>query len=181
MARQSLTEIIGGRLISDAPEIFPTVDEPVRAIDVLEPYGAVYRFSVAESGAWFEECSIALKGPDGLWTETTAGGSHGDSWDVPWRPSFDTLDGHTVSIFGSAGMELPYEDDRVVFVRGVYGFADRAVRSLHISAATGERAFELDSPVGAFVVLVLGESSVELQGLDSSGAEVGQPATAAPV
>jgi hypothetical protein len=133
MVRHSLTEIIGGRLISDASEIVPTVDDPVRAIDVVEPDGAVYRFSVAESGAWFEECSIVLKGPDGVWTETTSGGSHGDSWGVPWRPSLETLDGHTISIFGSAGMELPYEDDRVVFLRGVYGFADRTVQSLRIS------------------------------------------------
>ena len=35
-------------MISGDSEIGPTEDEPVRAVDVLEPFAAVYRFSVRD-------------------------------------------------------------------------------------------------------------------------------------
>jgi hypothetical protein len=155
----------------------PTEDEPVRAVDVLGPYAAVYRFSVDESGAWFENCTIALKDSDDRWQETTAGGAHGGGWEVPWRPSSLTLDGHTVSVFGTAGMHLPDEQDRTVFVRGIYGFADMAVRWLRVTSEAGQRTVEVNSPAGAFVVVVLGDGAVDLHGLDQRGADLGEPAT----
>lgn len=51
MARPTLSDIIEGRMIADDSEILPAEDEPIRAIDVLEPYAAVFRVSVDESGA----------------------------------------------------------------------------------------------------------------------------------
>ena len=40
-----MSEVIEGRLISDASELVATLDEPVRAIDLLGRFAAVYRFS----------------------------------------------------------------------------------------------------------------------------------------
>ena len=38
MAHPTISEIIERRLISGDPEIVPTADEPVRAVDVLGPF-----------------------------------------------------------------------------------------------------------------------------------------------
>ncbi len=181
MLRSNLSEVIEACLISGASEIVPTEDEPVRAVDVLGRFAAVYRFSVDESGAWFQECTVAFRDGDGTWRETSAGGSHGDGREVPWRSSSQTLDGHTISVFGSAGLDLPDERERMVFVRGIYGFSDPAVRALRVGAASGKRVVEVKSPAGAFVVIVVGQSAVDLQGLDHAGAEIGQSATVEPV
>jgi hypothetical protein len=180
MPRQSLSEVIDGRLISGASEIVPTSDEPVRAVDVASNIAAVYRFSVDPTGQWFQQCTMAFKTPDGSWVEGTAGGSHGEGWQVPWRPSDETLDGHSLAIFGSAGMDVGDAPD-LVLARGIYGFAGPPIRHLRVSSERGERTVSVDSPVGAFVVVTLGEGVVEFQGLDEAGVEVGQPANTAPI
>jgi hypothetical protein len=61
--------------ISDDPQIVPTDDEPARAVDVLGRLAAVYRFSVDEQGAWFEDCIVASGTPDGTseWRYEPAG------------------------------------------------------------------------------------------------------------
>ena len=67
MPLPTLSEIIDGQLIAGDSEIRPTEDEPVRAIDVLEPYAAVYRFSADSSGAWFANCTLAYRADEGSW------------------------------------------------------------------------------------------------------------------
>jgi len=181
VTRPTLSEVIEGRLISDASEIVATLDEPVRAIDLLGRFAAVYRFSADDDGAWFEECVLAVKTGDGQWVPSGAGGSHGEGWELPWRPSSLTLDGRTVWVFGSAGGDLIDDDDRPVFVRGIYGFVEPQVRAIRVSSEDGERTVAVTSPVGAFVVLVRGEGAVELQGLDEAGANLGQPVTKEPI
>ena len=89
------------------------------------------------------------------------------------------MNGHSIAIFGSGGMDVG--EGTSTFLRSIFGFADPSVRHLRISGATGERIIEVRSPVGAFVVLLLGESAVELQGLSETGEDVGQPVTANPV
>jgi hypothetical protein len=181
VSRRALSEVIDGRLISGGSGIVPTDDEPVLAVDVLGCFAAVYRFSVDHGGAWFADCTVALRIAEGTWRDAGSGGTRGAGWKVPWRPSRETLDDRAIAIFGSIGRDLADEQDRPVFVRAIYGFVDPTVRSLHLSAASGERAVEVESPAGAFAVVVLGESAVELQGLGETGADVGQSATAAPV
>jgi hypothetical protein len=177
--RPTLSEIIDGQLIAEDTEIHPTEDEPVRAIDVLEPYAVVYRFSTDAGGAWFASCTMAQRAGDGSWQDTGSSGTRGEALELPWRPSRRTLNGHTLAIFGSGGMGVG--EGTSAFLRFVVGFADPSVRQLRARAATGERTIEVRSPVGAFAVLVLGESAVEMQGLSADGEEVGQPATGNPV
>ena len=114
MAHPTISEIIERRLISGDPEIVPTADEPVRAVDVLGPFAAVYRFSVGRNRSWFEDCSIALRTGRGSWRETTSGSARGEGRDVPWRPSSRIFDGRSVCVFGSAGIDLPDEEERMV-------------------------------------------------------------------
>jgi hypothetical protein len=102
----TLSEIIEGRLIAGDSETDPTEDEPVRAIDVLEPYAAVCRLSADEGGAWFAGCTLAQRADDGSWSDTGSSGTHGDGMELPWRPSRRTLNGHTVVIFGSGGIDV---------------------------------------------------------------------------
>ncbi len=179
MPLPTLSEIIDGQLIAGDSEIHPTEDEPVRAIDVLEPYAAVYRFSADASGAWFANCTLAYRTDDGSWRDSGSSGTHGDALELPWRQSSPTLNGHSIAIFGSGGMDVG--EGTSTFLRSIFGFADPSVRRLRVSAATGERIIEVRSPVGAFVVLLLGESAVELQGLNETGEDVGQPVTGSPV
>lgn len=179
MPRPTLSEIIEGELIAGDSEIHPTEDEPVRAIDVLEPYAAVYRFSADAGGAWFASCSLARMADDGSWQDRGSSGTHGDALELPWRPSSRTLNGHTIAIFGSGGKDIG--EGSSTFVRSIFGFADPSVCRLRVSNTTAERIIKVCSPVGAFAVLTFGESAVELQGLDENGALVGQPATVKPV
>ena len=72
-------------------------------------------------------------------------------------------------------------DGTSTFLRSIFGFVDPSVRHLRVRAATAERVIEVRSPVGAFAVLVLSVSAVELQGLNEAGENVGQPATARPI
>jgi len=122
MARPTLSDIIEGRMIADDSEILPAEDEPVRAIDVLEPYAAVFRVSVDESGAWFANCALALRTGDGSWRDTGSSGTHGSGWKLlPWRPSSRTLDGNTLVILGSGGLDVG--DSPGTFLRSIFGFA----------------------------------------------------------
>ncbi len=164
MAHPTISEIIERRLISGDPEIVPTADEPVRAVDVLGPFAAVYRFSVGRNRSWFEDCSIALRTGRGSWRETTSGSARGEGRDVPWRPSSRIFDGRSVCVFGSAGIDLPDEEERMVLVRGIYGFCEPTVRALRVSSGGRERIVDITSPVGAFVVVVTGEGFVMVQG-----------------
>ena len=91
----TLSEIIEGQLIAGDSEIHPTEDEPVRAIDVLEPYAAVYRFSADAAGAWLANCTLAYRADDGSWRDTGSSGTHGDALKLPWRPSSPTLNGQS--------------------------------------------------------------------------------------
>lgn len=179
MPRPSLSEIIDGWMIAGDSEIRPTEDEPARAIDVLEPYAAVYRFSADADGTWYANCALARRADDGSWRDTGSSGTHGAALELPWKPSSRTLNGHTIAIFGSGGMDIG--EGTSTFLRSIFGFVDPSVRHLRVSAATAERVIEVRSPVGAFAVLVLSESAVEMQGLNEAGEDVGQPETARPI
>ena len=74
-------------------------------------------------------------------------------------------------------MELPEGDngDATILVRGVHGFARLEVRHLLVGSVRGERMVAVESPAGAFVVVVLGPEGGELQGLDRAGNPVGPP------
>ena len=179
MPRPTLSEIIDGRLIADDSEMYPSDDEPVRAIDVLEPYAAVYRFSADEGGLWYASCALACRADDGAWRETGSSGTHGAALELPWKPSSQTLNGHTIAIYGSVGMDVG--DGTSTFLRSIFGFVHPSVRHLRVRTATSERVIEVRSPVGAFAVLVLSDSAVDLQGLNEAGEDVGQPANARPI
>jgi len=173
--RPTLSEIIDGQLIASDSEIYPTEDEPVRAIDVLGPYGAVFRFSADEGGAWYASCAVACRADDGSWRDTGSSGTHGAPLELPWKPSSRTLNGQTIAIFGSGGMDVG--EGTSTFLRSIFGFVDPSVRHLRVSDTTRERVIEVSSPVGAFAALVLSGSAVELQGINEAGEDVGQPAT----
>jgi hypothetical protein len=154
---------IEGRVISDAPEIVPGSDD-LRAIDVLEPFAALFRFGVGHGGGWSVDCSIAKRiSPEG-WFEMTGGGGMGAGYEVPFRPSRDKFGGSSLSIFGSSGMHLDDHRDAVVLVRGLYGFAAPEVRSILVRSGSEKRTVAVDSPAGAFVVVVVGKNDVELHG-----------------
>lgn len=179
--RPNLSEVIERRLISGDSELVSTEDELVRAIDVVGRFAAMYRFSMDENGDWYDDSTLAIKTSGRQWLAAGSGGSYGVGCEVPWRPSMETLGGHTVAIFGSAGSEQEDERGELVFVRTLFGFVDGSVGSLRACSANGERTLAVDSPAGAFVVLVMGESAVELQGIDLAGNHVGQPATSDPI
>ena len=165
---------IEGRVISDAPEIVP-ISHDLRAIDVLGPFAALFRFGVGPSGGWSVDCVIAKRiSPEG-WQEMTSGGGIGVGCEVPFCPSRDKFGGSSMSIFGSAGMHLADDVEAEVLVRGVYGFATAEIRSILVRSGSEKRNVAVDSPAGAFVVVVLGENDVELQGLDEHGDEIGSP------
>ena len=63
----------------------------------------------------------------------------------------------------------------MVFVRGMYGFVAPPVSEVRVSSEHGTRTLRVDSPIGAFVALVLDEGAVEFQGLDDDGNPVGEP------
>lgn len=173
MTDSVLSRVIEGRLISAAPEIVPGGTD-LRAVDVVGRFAAVFRFAVGKRGDYWTDCVIAMRTSPGAWQETTGGGSHGDC-DVPFRPSRQLLGGRSVSIWGSAGMELPEDnaDDAMILVRGLYRFVTPEVRGIRVRSNGEERNVAVESPAGAFVVVILGSGFAELQGLDDSGKVTG--------
>jgi hypothetical protein len=169
----SLSEIIDQRVISKASFIEPTRDLLPVAIDTVGRFAVVYWLGIEEQGEWVEECSIALRTGD-TWSETTRGGGHGEGWETPWRPPSDGWNGRALVVGGSSGMDLPNDGDQMVLVRGVYGFVSEQVRAIRSTQGGASRVVDVASPVGAFVVLLIGEDSAELQGLDSDGQAIGQ-------
>jgi glyoxylate utilization-related uncharacterized protein len=72
-------------------------------------------------------------------------------------------------------MDLPNVGDEMVLVRGLYGFATEHVAIIRVTQGGQARAVEVTSPAEAFVVVVIGEDAVQLQGLDKHGHEIGHP------
>jgi hypothetical protein len=54
--------------------------------------------------------------------------------ELPWRPSARTLNGHTIAVYGSGGIDVG--EGTSMFLRTLLGFADPFVRQLRVSAAT---------------------------------------------
>ncbi len=162
-------------MISGTAEIVPTADEPVRAVDVLGRFAAVFRFAVAAGGGYSADGALALRTGPETWLETCSGGSIGGGLKVPFRPSPEDFGGHSLSVFGSAGMDLPDDQDQMVLVSAIFGFAIPEVRSVRVRTQSRVRTVVLDSTAGAFVVAVVGEGDVELQGLDERSVEIGRP------
>ena len=85
------------------------------------------------------------------------------------------FDGRSVCVFGSAGIDLPDEEERMV------GWRRRDLRVLRANGASfrvklgwRERIVDITSPVGAFVV-VDGGRLCDGAGLDIVGGNVGVP------
>ncbi len=172
VACQSLSMIIEHRAISAAPDIIPTLDDPVRAVDVLGLVAALFRFSVDEDGARFANITIASKTPEGHWQEVADGGMHGGEWTWPWQPP-SGWEGRGLAIFGSIGGYLQADDGQMVMVRALCGFATPAVRSIGIVQGDSARTIPIDSPAGAFVVVVVDAGDVDLQSLGDDGDQIG--------
>ena len=173
MHDRGLSRLIEERLISAASSIGPSEEELPLAIDVVSRFAALFWISVDEDGAWYEDCTVALKAGDS-WQPCTEGGGHGDDWETPWRPPAEGWKGQPMAIFGSAGMDLPDEADEIVQVRGLYGFATPQVTSIRVNQGSDSRLIGMASPAGAFVVVITGAEALELQGLDDHGQIVGQ-------
>lgn len=177
MPRRSITDaIIEHHSISQSTFITPGDDDPVRAIDVLGRFAAIYRLAVDEHGAWYDDCEIAVKTSDG-WRETNSGGGHGFGWRTPWRPASEGWNGCPLAIMGSFAGELPETDegDDMVLVLGRYGFATDRVAAIKVTQGTGTRIVDVTSPAGAYVVITIGTDHVELQGLDNHRLPIGPP------
>ncbi len=155
MIDRILSQDIEGRLISEAPEIVLGVDD-LRAVDVVGRFAALFYFGVGQGGGYSADCAIALQISPGAWRETNSGGTFGVGLEVPFRPSRQEFGGHCLSTFISTGMELPDDEDNMVMVHGVGGFATPEVRSIRVRSRREERTVPMESPSGAFVVVVLG-------------------------
>ncbi|HVX20175.1 MAG TPA: hypothetical protein VHB02_02385 [Acidimicrobiales bacterium] len=177
MTDWTVSQDIEGRLISDASEVVPGVDD-LRAVDVVGRFAALFRFGVGQGGRWSADCTIAERISPGIWQERGSGGSIGAGCHPPFRPSRQLFGGHSLSIWGSAGSELlrdPDDEETMVLVRGLYGFATPEVRGVRVRSGGTERTLAIESPAGAFVVVILGWGGTELQGTDDRGTEVGPP------
>ena len=143
MPRFDLGRALDGGDVARPDTITATEDEQVLAVDVVDDWGAVFRFSVGTDGAWFAECIVASRRDDGSWEDHGRGGSHGTAWPLPWRPPAEGWDGSPLLVMGTTSFG----------VEATFGFAAPAVRTVTAEHQGRRRTVDIASPVGAFVVI----------------------------
>jgi hypothetical protein len=173
VARPSFDEILGGRVSYAGRDIHATFDEPVLAVDVHGEWGAIFKFSVSDSGEWFASTNVVRR-LDGRWEDSVSGGSHGGDWTTPWRPPARGWGGSHLLVIGTTKQTVFDAEEQERELAAVSGFASGAVGSIRLQWDGGERRIAV-SPVGAFVALAVGTGAMTLAALTADGRIVGEP------
>jgi hypothetical protein len=174
----TLIEIVNGQLVASSSEISPADSEPVRAVDVVDSWGAAFRFTMWENGDWAAETTLASRSRDGIWQDRGSGGSHGSSPGTDWvRPPVTGWAGQHLAIAGLCSCSADdNDDDPGRELVAVFGFASPSVVSVRARCDGTERTIQ-PSPAGAFVAVALGSGFefLELAALDGDGLLLGDP------
>ena len=168
-----MSEIFGGPIRNDLASLDAPIDECVLATDVIDHWGAAFIFSVDTLGEWFAECVRGQRQQDGHWNDLGAGGTRGSGWSIPWSPPTIGWEGDPLLILLSGGQSVDTASAPNQALRATVGFADPSVVGIRVMQGDQRREIEIQSQVGAFVVLSLGVGSIDLQALSSSGAPIG--------
>lgn len=132
-------------------------------------FGAVLWLRLWHNGEWDSDTAITER-DDESWTWPSACG--GGGWIDPYeRP--DGWDGEAILVMGVNQQAAEAEDGSLRHATAVEGMAARRVKSILCTTATEKFTYSVDSPLGAFVVVVEGAERPTLTPLDSAQRPLG--------
>jgi hypothetical protein len=169
MVRRSLSDVIEGRLITPGSTISTPLDEAVMAVDVVDTWAALFRFSVEMNGEWYAGCQRATIGWNHRWEEMGSGGFRGDGWEMPWQPPEQGWDGRGLFIFGHTAQGVADDEGLDHSFDAFCGFAAKPVAAIRVTCDSKERLVKIESELGGFAVAAIGSGDVQLQALDDDG------------
>lgn len=154
MPRSELNEIIEERLT--AADIVADGDHHVLAVDVLEPWAAVFQFQVEANGDFDTETAIAQRFHGRRWESLSSGGFRGAGWELPWsRPAVGAHGDHLLGL-GLTGRDVEDAAEQAYELVAACGFASSATDEILVTSTGTERTI-VPAATGAYVAIGLGD------------------------
>ena len=131
-----------------------------------ERFGAVLFLRLWRNGNWDSDSAIAARAIAG-WEEPGSCGGH--DWINPYPRPADGWDGQPVRVLGTWRKETQADDDSLIQIAAVEGMTASCVTAIHCETHQGSFIYPVDSPLGAFVIVVEGDELPSLTPLDAEG------------
>jgi hypothetical protein len=164
-----IDDLMSGSATFRGNEVIATSTNTAMAVDVVEPWGAVFQLQIAAKGSYNEQAVVTYRAPGGEWTRLMSGDSHGDGWATPWCPPEIGWDFGHLLVTGTTGTTGCTDDDELIALTAVYGFVSPRVQAVRVEQrAEAPRAVEPMS-CGAWIVLVVGVEPVDLIRTSATG------------
>lgn len=164
-----LRMVTQGRGLSTSGQLGTSPAVECLAVDVIDRWAGAFEFSLTADGNAEAEGIIYYFAPDGRWHHAGEGGGSFGGWDVPWVPRIDGWDGRPFLSLGCYGSEFEDDDENDVLVLVHLGFVRPGVTNVEVSDSRGQRSRPVDSAVGAYAVLALGDGKTTFRYRDSAG------------
>jgi hypothetical protein len=134
-----------------------------------ERFGAVLWLRLWRNGGWDSDTAVTERDGAG-WAFPSACG--GGGWVDPHDRPEDGWDGQPLVVLGQGQQTTELEDGTCEHVTSVEGMTSTRVASLLCSTPGGSFVHPVDSPLGAFEIVVVGEDPPTLVALDTEGAPI---------
>src|SRR6266516_3709637 len=158
------------RVLTDGLPTPPSSPEPGVTFPVAlhrgERLGAVLFLRLWRNGEWDSDSAIAERENDG-WIEPSS--CSGGGWPSPYDRPFEGWEGSALLVNWQSCQETHCEDGSIRSTAAIEGMAAGSVASIRCSTSTATFDYELDSPLGAFIIVVEDARAPMLTPLDSHG------------
>jgi hypothetical protein len=133
-------------------------------------FGVVLFLRLWRNGQWDSDTAITERTEDG-WDYPSACG--GGGWLDPYERPAAGWDGEAIAILGSSQVGSETEDGVFDGATAVEGLASPDVAAIDYRLRETTWRYAIDSPVGAFVIVVEGEIEPMLRAVDRGGRHLG--------
>jgi hypothetical protein len=164
---EATVRVLTGGLPAPPPVPVPGVTFPV-AVHRGERLGAVLFLRMWRNGRWDSDMAITERDGEGWVAPWSCGGG---GWGDPYQRPEDGWDGEPLLIHGSASYESERDDGSVTRASAIAGVAAPKVARILCTNEATTFTYEVDSPLGAFVIVVEGDDP-SLVGLGNDGVPV---------
>jgi hypothetical protein len=129
-------------------------------------FGAVLFLRLWRNGNWDSDTAITCREGTGWAYPSSCGGG---GWTDPYNRPIDGWNGDPLMICGGSGSGMDDDDGNVRYATAVDGLAAKAVAAIEYTTAGKTLRYSIDSPLGAFVIVVEGEERPMLSARGGDG------------